>query len=330
MEVPRFVMVSAVALALAGLGLVSGCGQASTTSVSRGKSPAAPPKSPVTTTTKAAVAGPWVDQSVTFQAGGMTVYGTYRHPAGRGSERSARLIPAVVLIPGNAFTDRNGNTPLFHGSIDEIEAVAHWLSADGVASLRYDRLGSGKTGFGPFAGRRYMIGGSVDDVPFKPLEQEAAAALRFLARQRGIDRTRLGVIGHSEGALYALLLAAGVDPAGSGPGPLPRVRALGLIEPYHGNWTGYHDPARLIDGLSAGTPVLLTCSNADLRVNCPDVSNLRARLATAGVTIDFVPLTGMDHVLKQDVTGMPANYTKPLPFSPQLRRALRSFVQENL
>lgn len=320
-------MVSAVALTLAGLGLVSGCGQASTTSVSPGTSPPVPPKSPVTTSSRAAVAGPWVDQSVTFQAGSVTVYGTYRHP---GSERSGRLIPAVVLIPGNGFTDRNGDTPLFPGSIDEIEAVAHWLSADGVASLRYDRLGSGKTGFGPFAGSRNMIGGSIADAPFKPVEQEAAAALRFLARQRGIDRTRLGVIGHSEGALYTLLLAVGVDPAGSGSGPLPHVRALGLIEPYHGNWTGNYDPAQLIDGLSPGTPVLITCSNADLRVNCPDVSNLRARLAAAGAVIDFVPLTGVDHVLKQDVTGMPANYTKPLPFSPRLRQALRSFVQKNL
>lgn len=320
-------MVSAVALTLAGLGLISGCGQASTTSDSSGRSPAVTPKARVITTpsSPAAVEGPWVDLSVTFQAGGLTVYGTYRHPARWGGS-----IPAVVLIPGNGFTDRNGNTPLFPGSIGEIVAVAHWLSADRVASLRFDRLGTGQTGFGPFGGSRDVIGGSIADTPFKPVEQEAAAALRFLARQRGIDRTRLGVIGHSEGALYALLLAAGVDPAGSGSGQLPHVRALGLIEPYHGNWSGNYDPAQLIAGLSRGTPVLVTCSNADLRVNCTDVSNLRARLAAAGAAIDFVPLTGVDHVLKQDGTGMPANYTRPLPFSPQLRRALRSFVRKNL
>jgi dienelactone hydrolase len=260
----------------------------------------------------------------------MTVYGTYRHPAGSSSGWSARLIPAVVLIPGNGYTDRNGNTPLFPGSIDEIEAVAHWLSDDKVASLRFDRLGSGQTGFGPYAGSRTMIGGSIADVPFKPVEQEAAAALRFLARQRGINRARLGIIGHSEGALYALLLAVGVDPRGSGSGPLPHVHALGLIEPYHGSWTGNYDPTRMITGLSPGTPVLVTCSNADLRVTCPDVGELRARLADAGAAIDFVRLTGMDHVLKQDSTGMPANYTKRLPFSPRLLQALRSFVRQNL
>jgi dienelactone hydrolase len=294
-------------------------------------STAGTPQSPVATpSARAAVEGPWVDQSVTFQAGGMTVYGTYRHPAGSSSERPARLIPAVVLIPGNAYTDRNGNTPLFPGSIDEIKAIADWLSADGVASLRYDRLGSGQTGLGPYAASKVTIGGSLPDTPLKPVEQEAAAALRFLASQRGIDPARLGVMGHSEGALYALRLAAGVSPQGSGAGPLPHVRALGLIEPYHGDWRGYYDPAQMVAGLSPGTPVLITCSNADLRVDCPDVSNLRARLAGAGAAIDFVPLTGMDHVLKQDATGMPANYTKPLPFSPQLRQALRRFVKANL
>ena len=43
-----------------------------------------------------------------------------------------------------------------------------------------------------------------------------------------------------------------------------------------------------------------------------------------------MPLTGVDHLLKQDPTGSAANYTEPLPFSPQLQRALRSFVQQNL
>jgi dienelactone hydrolase len=256
----------------------------------------------------------------------MTVYATYRHPAAS----LARLIPAVVLIPGNALTDRNGNTPLYPGSINEIEAVADWLSADGVASLRYDRLGSGQTGFGPYADNRDTIVADISGIPFKPVEQEAAAALRFLARQQGIDRDRLGVIAHSEGAVYALLLAAGADPPGSGSGPLPHVHALGLIEPFHESWTGRYAPARLVAGLPSGTAVFVTCSTADLQVTCAEVSHLRAWLAGAGAGIDFVPLTGVDHVLKQDPTGAPGNYTKPLPFSGQLRQALRTFVQENL
>jgi hypothetical protein len=42
-----------------------------------------------------------------------------------------------------------------------------------------------------------------------------------------------------------------------------------------------------------------------------EVSQLRARLATAETAIDFVPLTGVDHVLKQNRTGSPGNYPEP-------------------
>lgn len=278
----------------------------------------------------AAADGPWVDQPVTFQAGGMTVYATYRHQAAPASAGPALGRPAVVLIPGNALTDRNGNTPLFPGPINEIKAVAGWLSADGVASLRFDRLGSGQTGFGPYttARDRDAITFSQPSGPLEPVEQETAAALRFLGQQPSIDRARLGVIGHSEGSQYALLLAAGADPRGSG--PLPHVRALGLLEPFSGLWTGRYGASSLAARVSRGTPVLVTCSNADIQVACAEVSLFRAGLARAGAATDFVPLTGVDHVLKQDPSGALDNYTKPLPFSSPLRQALRRFVQQNL
>lgn len=291
------------------------------------------PSGPATGISPAAAEGPWIDQPVSFQAGAMTVYATYRHPAGLASAGAGQSIPAVLLIQGNDFTDRNGNTPQFPGSINEIRAIADWLSADGVASLRFDRLGSGQTGFGPYASKRGII--QLDPLPFEPVEQEAAAALKFLARQRGINRARLGVIAHSQGAEYALLLALGTDPEGSGSGPLPHVRALGLFEPYRsslvGGWEGGpYDPARLAARLHTGTPVLITCSNADLQVSCADISPVRAGLVSAQAATDFVQLTGVDHVLKQDPTGFGGNYTKPLRFSRQLRQALRSFVKLNL
>jgi dienelactone hydrolase len=49
-------------------------------------------------------------------------------------------------------------------------------------------------------------GGTIDLAPY---EQESDAVLSYLAGQPGIDRDRLMVLGHSEGALYALLLATG-------------------------------------------------------------------------------------------------------------------------
>ena len=79
-----------------------------------------------------------------------------------------------------------------------------------------------------------------------------------------------------------------------------------------------------------GLPVLLTCSTVDLQVTCGEVRHLRAGLARAPADVDFVRLTGVDHVLKQDPTGSAAGYTEPLPFSPQLQQALRAFVEQHL
>ena len=397
----------ATVLAVAGLGLASACGQGNAV----GSSPAAASQA-------------WVDQPVGFEVGGLTVYATYRHPTARATGTAARTaVPAVLLVAGSGPTDRNGNSPLLPGLVNTLEVIADWLSADGVASLRYDKLGSGRTGLGPYASRPGAIG-------IGPFEQEAAAGLRFLARQPGVDRDRLAVIGHSEGALFALLLATGADPEAGpespspgpespspghenpGPGPespgpesprpearpLPPVRALGLLEPLSVRYldviadqvdaqvaaaqrTGQitpgqagtfthalataitslratgtvppglppglsgvlspqtalflsqadrYDPAQLAARVSPGLPVLVTCSNADVQVTCGEVRHLLAGLARAPADTDFVPLTGVDHVLKQDPTGAAANYAKPLPHSRQLQRALRTFVTRNL
>jgi dienelactone hydrolase len=161
-----------------------------------------------------ALAPGWVAQPVTFEAGGVTIYGTYTHPGGA----AAATVPAAVLLGGSgAVTDRNDNAP---GQIhrDLLAAVAGWLSADGVASLRYDKLGSGQTGWGRYAAHPERAG-------LGTYEQESVAALRFLARQPQTDRSRLAVFGHSEGGIYALLLASGLA------GHAPKVRAVGLLEP---------------------------------------------------------------------------------------------------
>jgi hypothetical protein len=161
----------------------------------------------------AGAATKWVDEDVSFVAGGMTIYATYRHPA-----HATSTFGAVVLIAGSGPTDRNGNSAVEPGPIDTLKTLADWLSEDGVASLRYDKLGSGQTGLGPFAS-------NLDAIGIKPFEQESAAALKFLAAQKGVNDQRLGVFGHSEGALFALLLAEGDA------GTVPPIHALGLFEP---------------------------------------------------------------------------------------------------
>lgn len=322
----------------------------------------------------------WVDEAVSFPADGMVIYATYRHPV-----PVTAAFPAALLIAGSGPTDRNGNTAAAPGAIDTLKTVADWLSDDGVASLRYDKLGSGATGLGPYAAAPATIG-------LAPFEDEASAALAFLARQPGVDPARLAVFGHSEGALFTLLLATGAA------GPAPKIKALGLLEPlsvryldvisaqieaqirtaeqsktllpaagaalegdlaaavaavrkgsalppdlpnvlaslFNANTVLFlsqadrYDPAQLAAQLPPHTPVLVTCSNADTQVTCGEVNHLADGLAKASADTDFVHLTGVDHVLKEDPTGSPANYTNPLPFSAQLKAALAAFVKQHL
>lgn len=329
-----------------------------------------------------ALAPGWVAQPVTFEAGGVTIHGTYTHPA----SAAAGTLPAALLIAAyGSSTDRNDNAP---GQPDRntLEAVANWLSADGVASLRYDKLGSGQTGWGRYAAHP-------DQVGLGTYEQESVAALNFLAGQRQVDRARLAVFGHSEGGLYALLLASGLA------GPVPKVRAVALLEPVPMRFLdliqqsatasltrevmqGYvtaaqaksteqafatmiaslrrtgklppgmqlgagvaatfqqplleatqidrYDPATVAAQLPAHTPVLLTCSNADGAIGSALEDHLAAGLTRTSARLDYVHLDGVSHFLKEDITQNSADYNESLPFSAQLRTALKTFLASNL
>jgi hypothetical protein len=155
----------------------------------------------------------WVDQKVSFASGNMTIYATFRHP-----DSDTKVVPGVLLIAGSGPTDRNGNSTLEPGPVNTLKTLADWLSQDGVASLRYDKLGSGETGLGPYATDPDSIGVSV-------FERESRSALAFLAKEKDVNDHELGVFGHSEGALFALLLATGHA------GTTPPIHALGLFEP---------------------------------------------------------------------------------------------------
>jgi alpha-beta hydrolase superfamily lysophospholipase len=324
--------------------------------------------------------GSWVDQNVSFTSGKLTIYATFRHP-----KDETKVVPGVLLIAGSGPTDRNGNSSLEPGPIDTLKTLADWLSEDDVATLRYDKLGTGQTGLGPFALDPASIGVSV-------YEQESRSALEFLAKEKGINDHELGVFGHSEGALFALLVATGHA------GPTPPIHALGLIEPLSLRYldlitvqvdaslvsqvksgvitkslkktvekdlakaiaqlrvTGTvkanlpyglagllnptnalylaqadrFDPAVLSRDVAQGTPVLLTCSNDDVQVSCDQVDRVASGLTTSSAHLDFVHLRGVDHVLKVDSSLTGSNYAKSLPFSPQLKSAMRSFVAEYL
>ncbi|MBA0053959.1 alpha/beta hydrolase [Streptomyces sp. AJS327] len=119
---------------------------------------------------------------------GTPLAGTLTRPEGPGPH------PAALLLHGSGPLDRDGNTrklPLHLGG-----PLAAALAARGVATFRYDRRGAGAT---PGAWRAAGFTGNRAD---------AAAALRALAAHPEVDPDAVGVVGHSEGALHAMSLAA--------------------------------------------------------------------------------------------------------------------------
>ena len=94
----------------------------------------------VTTGTKKVA---WVDQKVSFPAGGLIIYGTFRHPT------SGRSVPGVLLIAGSGPTDRNGNNAQLSRADRHAEDPGR-LAVDRrgrLASLR--QVGEREDGIGP-------------------------------------------------------------------------------------------------------------------------------------------------------------------------------------
>lgn len=108
---------------------------------------------------------------------------------------TAQTAPAVLIIAGSGPTDRDGNNAYgIHASYLAKLAVA--LADAGISSLRYDKRG---------------VPGSIavpdeSTLTFANFVEDAALALDWL-REETPDRP-LAVVGHSEGGLVALELAA--------------------------------------------------------------------------------------------------------------------------
>jgi pimeloyl-ACP methyl ester carboxylesterase len=101
--------------------------------------------------------------------------------------------PAVVLLAGSGGHDRNAGMSLHKTLL----VLADHLTRQGFAVLRYDKRGVGLTG-----GRLHPFS-TIDDY-----SSDALAAVRFLQKQPNIDPAKVGIIGHSEGAIVAAMVAA--------------------------------------------------------------------------------------------------------------------------
>ena len=129
---------------------------------------------------------PYTTEEVTFRNGEQKLVGTLTVPKGAGAPH-----PAAVLITGSGGQDRDGT-----GVANIYRLVAERLSSNGVAVLRVDDRGVGKS--------TPLAKGS----SYRDLVADTRAAFEYLLTRGEVDKSRIALVGHSEGAETALILAA--------------------------------------------------------------------------------------------------------------------------
>ena len=102
--------------------------------------------------------------------------------------------PVVLIIAGSGSTDRNGNSAMTQNNAYRL--MAKELAEHNISSLRYDKLGAGKSIPSNF---------KEEDLLFENYVDDAEAWLNYLKKQ---DFGQYIVIGHSEGSMIGMLLTA--------------------------------------------------------------------------------------------------------------------------
>lgn len=276
--------------------------------------------------------------------------GTLLKPAG--VERP----PVVLLVAGSGPTDRNGNQG--GSGPASLRLLAEALAQHGIASLRYDKRGIGRSTVTGLREQDVVLGSFVDD---------AAAWLTWL--QQRLDLGAPIVAGHSEGGLIAILLAKRMPVSGivliatpgrrlgdvlreqlqaSGmPAPLltealatlaalergesvatvkPELAPLfrPSVQPFTRSMLAV-DPAGELGGLKP--PVMIVSGGHDLQVSAADA----ALLAKARADATRLDIPEMNHVLKiapADRAGQQDAYANPsLPLAPGLGEKVAEFVK---
>lgn len=134
---------------------------------------------------------PYATEEVTFINAGdnAALSGTLTYPTD--FDKAAKgTVPVVIMVTGSGLQNRDeevfGHKPFL--------VLADYLARNGIATLRYDDRGTGKSA------------GSTADMTTETNMNDALAAVNF-ARSTG-KFGRMGVLGHSEGGTIAFMLGA--------------------------------------------------------------------------------------------------------------------------
>ena len=261
---------------------------------------------------------------------GTTLAGTLTLPPGKGP------FPAVLFVTGSGPQDRDemilGHRPFL--------VIADALTKAGIATLRFDDRGMGKSG------------GSITNLTTTDFAGDALAEITYLAKRPEIDPRRVGIIGHSEGGLIAPMVAAQSDVphflvllAGPGvPGrEVIRTQTRAIMKAEGANdaeiehalamsgdtspWMKQFlvlDPQTFLPRVKV--PVLAMNGEKDLQV---DPSNLDAIRRGLGKNphVEIVRLPSLNHLFQHCTTGAAREYaTIEETFAPDAIEKIRAFV----
>ncbi len=185
---------------------------------------------------------------LTFPCGHLTLEGVCHRPQGSGP------FPAVVLCHPH---------PLFGGSMGNnvVLSVCEALAREGILAFRFN-----------FRGVEESDGAFAEGIGE---QEDVKAALAFVTFLEEVDRTRVGLVGYSFGALVALPVALEDE----------QVRALALISLLLPS----ADSERLMD---YPKPKLLLCGSEDFLISVPELQRLIEKIPEPK---QYEVVSGADH-----------------------------------
>lgn len=124
--------------------------------------------------------------TITTADGSVRLAGTITYP------KQGDKFPAVLLVSGSGQQSRDEEIFMHKPFL----VVAEYFARRGIAVLRYDDRGVGGST------------GEVSKATTLDFADDAEAAFTFLRKHKRIDSKRVGIVGHSEGALIAQIVAA--------------------------------------------------------------------------------------------------------------------------
>ncbi len=294
----------------------------------------------------AAADSSFIETAITLKTTTGDIFGTITLP------KKFTTIPVVLIIAGSGPTDRNGNNNFMKN--DGLKQLAFALSAENIASLRFDKRGIGES---------TKAGPKEEDLRFDDYVNDVKAWIDVLKKDKRFSSVI--VIGHSEGSLIGMIVAKNADKyisiagAGQTADVILRQQLVTLpeelrdqsfsildslkkgqpyqnvnpqlnmvfrksVQPYMISWFKF-DPQLLIKELHI--PVLIIQGTADLQVKMEDADMLAK--ANPAAKLDIIE--NMNHVLKivgDDSKLNMQSYNNPsLPIATELVKSIVDFIK---